>query len=312
LNQRPRIISQSMPLLNLPSLLSPKRLCGSQSLNSVPKSLSPWLAGSLILCLTLISCTSTPANKNASTSPELKEQVLQIIRENPQVVVDSVQAYQQQQQQQIQQERQAFLQQMITSPSSVIGDSPKMGAADGKIVLLEFSDFQCPYCAQAHKIVKQFMDKHQDQVTFTYKHFPLTQIHAEAMPAAKASWAAQQQGKFWEYHDALFTQQQRLGEPLYLEIAKNLNLDVDRFNKDRQSPEAEAAVNKDVERAKSLGIPGTPFLTLNGETFAGEITLAELEQGLERVVQTNPAATPQPSPTEGQAQPSPETPAEGQ
>ncbi|MBD2043070.1 DsbA family protein [Microcoleus sp. FACHB-672] len=265
-----------------------------------------WLAGVLAISLSLISCTANkPAAKSTpAADAALKAQVLQIIRENPQVVVDSVQAYQQQQQQQVQQARQTFLQQMIVNPASVIGDSPTTGAADRKVVLVEFSDFQCPFCSKAHKTVKQFMDKHKDKVTLTYKHLPLTQLHPEALPAAKAAWAAQQQGKFWEYHDALFNQSDKLGEPLYGTIAKNLKLDEARFNKDRQSAAAEAAIQKDVQMAESLGISGTPFFTLNGETLAGAIELPELEKALERVV----GASPTPAQTEQPAEPQTETP----
>lgn len=265
-----------------------------------------WLAGVLAISLSLMSCTANkPAAKSTPAADSaLKAQVLQIIRENPQVVVESVQAYQQQQQQQVQQARQTFLQQMIVNPASVIGDSPATGAADRKVVLVEFSDFQCPFCSKAHTTVKQFMDKHKDKVTLTYKHLPLTQLHPEALPAAKAAWAAQQQGKFWEYHSALFTQQDKLGEPLYGTIAKNLKLDEARFNKDRQSAAAEAAIQKDVQLAESLGISGTPFFTLNGETLAGAIELPELEKALERVV----GATPAPAQTEPPAEPQTETP----
>lgn len=265
-----------------------------------------WLAGMLAISLSLTSCTANkPAAKSTPAADSaLKAQVLQIIRENPQVVVESVQAYQQQQQQQVQQARQTFLQQMIVNPASVIGDSPATGAADRKVVLVEFSDFQCPFCSKAHTTVKQFMDKHKDKVTLTYKHLPLTQLHPEALPAAKAAWAAQQQGKFWEYHSALFTQQDKLGEPLYGTIAKNLKLDEARFNKDRQSAAAEAAIQKDVQLAESLGISGTPFFTLNGETLAGAIELPELEKALERVV----GATPAPAQTEQPAEPQTETP----
>ena len=103
---------------------------------------------------------------------------------------------------------------MTTNPKSAIGDSPSTGSASQQIVLLEFSDFQCPFCARAHDTVKQFMAKNQDKVTLAYKHFPLTSIHPQAMPAAKAAWAAQQQGKFWEYYSALFEGQKQLGDPI--------------------------------------------------------------------------------------------------
>lgn len=250
----------------------------------------------LILLLTLLALTGCTTNKpNAQTTPtetQLKEQVLQIIRENPQVLIESVQTYQQEQERKVQEARQTFLQQMTTNPAAVIDDSPITGSPAKKIVLVEFSDFQCPVCAQAQKSVKQFIEKNKNKVTLTYKHLPLPQ-HEQAIPAAKAAWAAGQQGKFWEYHDALFNQQQKLGEPLYLEIAKNLKLDQNRFNQDRQSAGAEAAIQKDLQLAQSLGITGTPFFNLNGEPLIGAVSVADLEKALAKVTGTNqPAAKP--------------------
>lgn len=231
----------------------------------------------LLLCL-IVPIGSVSAQAANSISPQLEEQVLQIIRKHPEVVVESVQAYQQQQQAQLQQVRQAFVQTLQTNPKVVIRDSPTTGASDFKHVLVEFSDFQCPYCAEAHKTLKQFIAKHQNEVTLVYKHFPLTPIHSEAMPAAKAAWAAGQQGKFWEYHDALFSQQDKLGEPLYVEIATKLNLDLEKFKQDRAN--ADKAIEEDVRLAETLGLSGTPFLLMDGEAFSGAVQLADLEKAL--------------------------------
>jgi protein-disulfide isomerase len=205
-------------------------------LAKTPQPASLLLGCTLAGCLVFIGCSPAQSAAGNSVDPKLKEQVLQIIRENPQAILDSVQAYQQQQQQSLKAAQESFLQEMKTNPKSAIGDSPSTGSASQQIVLLEFSDFQCPFCARAHDTVKQFMAKHQDKVTLAYKHFPLTSIHPQALPAAKAAWAAQQQGKFWEYYSALFEGQKQLGEPLYASIAQKLNLKLDKFNTDRNSP----------------------------------------------------------------------------
>jgi protein-disulfide isomerase len=212
--------------------------------------------------------------------------VLQIIREHPEVIIQSVQAYQQEEEQEMRSSRQAFLQQMQTNPAGIIGKSPTFGAKEQKIVLVEFSDFQCPFCSQAHDKVKAFMDKHQGEVTLTYKHLPLKSIHAEALPAARSAWAAQQQGKFWEYHDALFEQQDQLGEELYVAIADNLNLEMEQFNRDRNSKEAETAIDRDTQLALQLGINGTPFFFLNQEAFSGALEVSDMEKVLEKVKQS--------------------------
>ncbi len=235
----------------------------------------------LLSLLFLILAVSLPAQAATRISPQLEEQVLQIIREHPEVLIESVQAYQQQQQQKIQQARQAFLQELKTNPQAIIADSPTKGASNPKTLLIEFSDFECPYCAEAHKTLKNVMAKHQNDVQLVYKHFPLSPIHLEAMPAAKAAWAAQQQGKFWEYEDALFTNQKQLGEALYIDIAKKLNLDLNKFQQDRDI--ADAAIKKDVQLAQQLGLSSTPFFILNSETIAGAVQLSEIEKILAQV-----------------------------
>lgn len=224
---------------------------------------------------------ATPVKADSQISPQLKEQVLQIIQENPEAILNSVQAYQRKQQAAQQQERQAFLQQTKTNPKAVIGSSPTTGAKAGNVLLVEFSDFQCPFCSKVQSILQPFMAKHSDVVTLVYKHFPLTSIHDEALPAAKAAWAAGQQGKFWAYHDALFTHQDELGEVLYQTTAKALNLNSQRFDRDRAI--AEASIQKDIALGEKLGVSGTPFFVMNGEAFTGISSVEELEQTLARV-----------------------------
>lgn len=234
-------------------------------------------AGLVILCLMLISC-SLPVQADSKIDPKFEEQVLQVIRKNPQAILDSVQAYQREQQQEQQKVQQSFLRDLQQNPKSVISQSPTKG--NGQAVLVEFSDFQCPYCQAAAGTVSQFVDKYKDRVTLVYKHLPLTSIHDQALPAAKAAWAAQQQGKFWQYHDALFAQQKQLNEAIYPEIAKTLGLDVAKFNRDRASQAAEIAIEKDLQLAEQLGISGTPFFAMNGRAFSGAVDLATLEKNL--------------------------------
>ena len=236
----------------------------------------------LLLCLTLLSW-SLPAQAASRIDSELEAQVLQIIREHPEALIESVQAYQEQQQQKIEQRRKIVLNAVKTNPQAVIGESPTIGAEQAKILLVEFSDFQCPYCAQAHKTLKQFMAKHQDEVKLVFKHFPLTDIHREAVVAAKAAWAAFEQGKFWQYQDALFDNQQKLGEEFYVATAEALNLNVEQFNRDRNSPGADIAIQKDMALGGSLGINGTPFFVMNDQLFTGAVKLSDMDAILAKV-----------------------------
>lgn len=237
----------------------------------------------LIFSMTLSSCAPEPTSTNGGDiDAELEDRVLQIIRDNPEVIIESVEAYQRQARTSGQQK---FFEAMKANPQSVIGDSPTKGAVDGEIVLLEFSDFQCPFCARAKGTLQKFLDAHQGKVTLAFKHLPLSRIHPEAIPAAQAAWAAQQQGKFWEYHDALFAQQDRLGEDLYVAIARELDLDLEQFNKDRESEAAIAALESDIQMASAIGVSGTPFFVMNGEPLSGAVELSEFEKILAKVSQ---------------------------
>ncbi|MBN3897017.1 MAG: thioredoxin domain-containing protein [Nostoc sp. NOS(2021)] len=238
--------------------------------------LRTWTAIGL-LCL--VVTWSFPAQAASTIDPQLEQQVLQIIREHPEVIIESVQAYQQQQQQKVNQAQQAFLQDLKTNPQIVIGDSPTIGSIKSKTVLIEFSDFQCPYCAEAHKTLKQLLAKYPDKLRLVYKNLPLISIHAEALPAATAAWAAYQQGKFWEYHDALFTNQKQLGQGLYLDIAKKLNLDLGKFKRDLTL--ATSAIKKDIQLAEKLAVSGTPFFIINSPTFSGVVQLADIKSILD-------------------------------
>ncbi|BDI19197.1 hypothetical protein ANSO36C_49990 [Nostoc cf. commune SO-36] len=108
-----------------------------------------------------------------------------------------------------------------------------------------------------------------------YKNLPLSSIHVEALPSAKAAWAAHQQGKFWQYHDALFTNQKQLGEALYSDIAKKLNLDLGKFKGDLTL--ATPAITKDIQLAEKLAVAGTPFFVINSPTFSGVVQLADIK-----------------------------------
>jgi protein-disulfide isomerase len=171
----------------------------------------------------------------------------------------------------------------------LIGNSPSMGATNQQIVMVLFADFQSPYCAITDKIVKQFMAKHKDKVTLVYKYFPLTQVHPEALPAARAAWAANKQGKFWQYHDALFANQAKLGETFYIETATSLKLDLDKFNANRKL--ADNSIVEDFKLGRKLGIEGVPTFIMNEKMIHGAASLADLERALADVEQDLSQAT---------------------
>ncbi len=214
-------------------------------------------------------------------SPQLEKQVLEVLRKHPEVLLEVLQKYTIEQEKKQQQAQLEALKQVRKNTKALIGDSPVMGASDRQIVMLVFSDFQCPFCATANKSLKEFMAKNKDKVTLVYKHFPLTQIHPEALPAARAAWAANKQGKFWEYHDTLFANQAKLSEAFYTETATSLKLDLKKFDADRKL--ADNFIVEDFKLGRKVGVDGTPTFIMNGEVVTGAASLADLEKALAKV-----------------------------
>ncbi|MBE9068532.1 thioredoxin domain-containing protein [Leptolyngbya cf. ectocarpi LEGE 11479] len=148
--------------------------------------------------------------------------------------------------------------------ATFIGTSPTKGDPTAEVVVVKFSDFECPFCAVAAGHMKDFVDERGEEVLYVYKHLPLKSIHPEAEPASKASWAAAQQDQFWLYHNGLFANQDRLGDAFYGELAEQIGLDVEQFNRDRNSDEAQAAIDADLALAEQLKLQGTPSFLMGG------------------------------------------------
>ena len=212
-------------------------------------------------------------------SAEFDQRVLEVLQRHPEAVFEALQTQLRRLEKQKRQARNEALMDLQRNPAKAIGSSPTRGT--GRVRLIEFSDFQCPYCAGASGTLQSFLARNGSRLSLTYKFYPLERIHPEALPSARAAWAAQQQGKFWPFHDALFAEQERLGEPLYLEIARNLGLDLKRFNADRQSGSSLEAINRDRELADRLGLQGTPFFVVNGQAVDGAVDEAFLQKLVE-------------------------------
>jgi protein-disulfide isomerase len=146
-----------------------------------------------------------------------------------------------------------------------VGDSPSKGPADAKVTIVEFSDYQCPFCSQAEPLIDQVMQAYPKDVKRVYKQFPLTSIHPNALPASKAAVAAGKQGKFWEMHAKLFGNQRELSPDNYKKWAEELKLDMARFEKDLASPDVQGAIDKDGQEARAADVTGTPTIFVNGK-----------------------------------------------
>lgn len=168
-------------------------------------------------------------------------------------------------------------QQLADKVNVDIGDTPVKGSKNARIKLIVFSDFQCPFSKRGADIVNELTKKYGSNLMYVYKNLPLP-FHTEAMPSAKAALAAGKQGKFYEYHDKLFENQEKLGEDLYVRVAKELGLDMNKFNADRNSKEIEDKIQADLTQANSLGFNGTPGFALNGVKVLGAYPLDHFEK----------------------------------
>ena len=140
---------------------------------------------------------------------------------------------------------------------------PYDGNDTSKVLITTYSDFECPACGYAEPIMRTLRSEYQDEVAFRFVHFPLTNIHPKAFKAAEASECANDQGKFWQYHDELFENQKRLGEELYLEIANELGLEMAQFEQCLESGAKKETVMKDFQESLSKNLKGTPSFFVN-------------------------------------------------
>ena len=145
---------------------------------------------------------------------------------------------------------------------------PDRGPATAPVEIVEFSDFQCPFCLRADPTVKQVLTTYGDRVHFVYRHFPLPN-HPNARPAAEAAACAQDQGKFWAYHDELFTNQSKLSDADLKQHAASLGLDAPKFNDCFDGKKRTKDVEADVAAGTALGVTGTPAFFINGRQLEG-------------------------------------------
>jgi protein-disulfide isomerase len=149
-----------------------------------------------------------------------------------------------------------------------VQEAAAKGPDDAPITVVEFSDFQCPFCKRVTPTLDQIEEAYPGKVRVVFKHLPLS-IHAKAPAAHAASVAAQNQGKFWEMHDKIFENQRNLSEENYDKWAAELGLDVAKFKADRQAEETKKRVARDVSEAGALGVTGTPAFFINGKFMSG-------------------------------------------
>jgi protein-disulfide isomerase len=174
----------------------------------------------------------------------------------------------------------------LEDPVSIpVAGAPETGPADAPLTLVEFSDFQCPYCAAAVPQIRAILGAYPKQVKLVFKQFPL-QTHPQADLAAAAAVAAQRQGKFWPMHDALYESQDDLSRKRILVLAQKAGLDMQKFENDLDSTEVREKVVRDVQDGDKAGVEGTPTLFINGQRYNGAINLQILKPLLDAALKT--------------------------
>jgi protein-disulfide isomerase len=157
---------------------------------------------------------------------------------------------------------------------------PSLGPADAPVTVVEFSDFQCPFCSRAVPVMKALHARYPDDVRIVYRHLPLS-FHAQAREAAIAAVCADDQGHFWDYHDLLFENQEDLEREAFVAHAEALDLDLDRFEACLDSDDAAATVDADLRAAEAAGATGTPTFYINGIKLTGARPLEQFEEIVE-------------------------------
>ncbi|OGL40418.1 MAG: hypothetical protein A2043_01380 [Candidatus Schekmanbacteria bacterium GWA2_38_9] len=146
---------------------------------------------------------------------------------------------------------------------------PSKGTMDGHVTIVEFSDFECSYCAKVQPTISKVLDEYKNEVKLLFRHFPLTHFHKNAFKASLAAEAARKHGKFWTMHDKMFDNQQNIKEEDLLKYAAELKLDIDEFKKAMNSQEVKDIVERDMQLGKEFGVLATPTFFVNGRMFLG-------------------------------------------
>lgn len=186
-----------------------------------------------------------------------------------------------------------FLSEPLPPLSRINAEGPSQGPRNAPVTIVEFSDFQCPYCKQAALDLKPLMQSYGAEVRFVFKQMPLS-IHADAFKAAQASVCAGEQGRFWEYHDILFGSSD-LSVPALQKYASDLGLKSNEFNACLNSEASATAVRKDMQEARQADVQGTPTFFVNGRIIRGMKNLEDFKTLIDQTLKQRPKGAKQPS-----------------
>ena len=144
-----------------------------------------------------------------------------------------------------------------------------MGSLDAPVILIEYADYQCPYCREAYAVVKKAQKELGENLAFVFRNFPLTELHPHALHAAIAAEIAAGYGKFWQMHDMLFENQQNLDDNYLIEYAEELDIDSGQFEEDFAKDQYIQKIKADLQSGTQNDVEGTPTFFVNGKAFEG-------------------------------------------
>jgi protein-disulfide isomerase len=172
---------------------------------------------------------------------------------------------------------------------TIAGKGAAKGPADAAVTVIEFSDYECPFCKRAEPTVAQMLKEYAGKVRFEFRHFPLESIHPQARGASEAAVCAEEQGRFWEFHELLFAGG-GLTAPKLLEHATKLGLDVNAYQACLASGRGKQRVDADLAAGKAVGVTGTPAFFVNGVAYSGAIPIEDFRKAIDAEL-----AKPQPN-----------------
>lgn len=249
------------------------------------------LLGMLLVAMVAVGCTSKDdLKKMLKDNPEI---ITEAIEANPEKFIDAlnnaVKAAQEGQAQKREEAERAALEDSFNNPlvPQIRDDESFRGNKDAPLTLVEYSDFECPFCARGFNTVNELLKKYEGKIRFVYKHLPLS-FHPNAMPASQYYEAIRLQDpeKAWKFHDRIYQEQGKLrnGESFLKAIAKELKVDMKRLDKDVKSEAVQKRIDEDMEEAAKYGFQGTPGFLLNGVPVKGAYPTQHFDGLIEELV----------------------------
>jgi protein-disulfide isomerase len=248
-----------------------------------------------------VSTLSVLACATAQATDTLGDELAKALRKNPDVLVEAIKANRKAifeiinqtgleeqaraQKETEEAERKAFEDSFRNPLKPAIGhETPIRGARNAKYTLVEYADFQCPYCADSHQTIQELRRKYGKDLRFIFKHLPLS-FHSQAMRAAQwfEAVAIQSPEQTWKFHDLLFENQEKLGVDFFRKIAMDLGVDVVKCERDADSQAVKDRIAADIEEARQHGFDGTPGFLLNGIPVKGSHPVETFETIIKRL-----------------------------